>query len=114
MAFNPLGLAALVVSAIRSAVTDPELVAKVEANRAAFDSLTGQLATVQETLTANDALDTAQQETLSGIVTELQALADALTGPAASEEDLGLAGEVETTDEGEASPTVDLIAEEGE
>ena len=90
-----LGLAALVVQALRTAVTDPALVENVADVRAGMDELTTKVADLKEQLSANGALDVEQDAALDEINSELSALADALTGPADDENDTGVIGAVE-------------------
>ena len=101
-----LGLAALVVQALRTAVTDPALVENVADVRAGMDELTTKVADLKEQLSANGALDVEQDAALDEINSELSALADALTGPADDENDTGVIGAVE--------PVVDDVADEEE
>jgi hypothetical protein len=77
--YQPLGLGALLVSALRTAVTDPSVREQAEAASAAVKSLTDQVNELATDINDNDQLDTNQQETLAGIQRELQELADALT-----------------------------------
>lgn len=114
MAYTPLGLAGLLVSAIRSAVADPEVKTQlaeqkqaIAAVRTGFDELQDRLETLTSNLAQNDDVDDAQREELEGIKTELAAMADALTGPADDDTDNGVIAEVQPVDTAEPSPAAD-------
>lgn len=84
MTYKQLGLGALIVDALRTAVRDPELEAKVEEASAGLEDLRGRLSDVVSEMTMDDKVDSDQSEALEGIQAELDDLASALT-PALSE-----------------------------
>lgn len=119
MPYQPLGLAGLIIGAIRSAVADPALQEQVDAQaqqitnvRNAFDDLNGRVGALADAAAANGQLDADQAEELAGIKGELEALATALTGPADDPTDNGVLTEVEPVDSTVTSPAADAIAEE--
>lgn len=102
MTFQRLGLAALLVSAIRGVVADPAVQEQIDSQqsaidsvRAGFDSLTGRLSAIEATATANGTLDEDQAADLAGIKAELADLATALAGPRDDPNDNGVLAEVE-------------------
>lgn len=117
MAYQRLGLAALVVGAIRSAVADPEVQAQVDEQaqalasvRAGFDSLNERLEALSGKVAAGETLDADQAEELAGIKGELNDLATALVGPAEDDSDNGVIAEVEPVID-TTSPAADAIVE---
>lgn len=119
MTYVRLGLAALLVSAIRSAVADPaeqqqldDQQQQIDAVRAKFDDLTGQLSSVQAAVAANGNLDDDQAATLDGIKSELSDLATALAGPRDDTTDNGVLAEVEQHPDADPSPAADAIVED--
>lgn len=118
MTYKSLGLAALLVSAIRSAVADPAEQEQIDAQqaqidsvRSAFDGLNGRLEALSSAVSENGTLDADQAADLDGIKGELAQLADALTGPADDTSDNGVIAEVEQIDPDATSPTADAIVE---
>lgn len=121
MAYKSLGLAALLVTALRSVVADPKVAADNERQdneiaqvRTGFASLTERLdAFVRD----NGALDADQAETLTGMKAELEAMGLALAGPADDPADNGVIAEVQPANiEGEGgtvatSPAADAVVE---
>lgn len=117
--YQRLGLAALVVSAIRSAVADPAVQEQVDEQarqigevRSSMDALTSRLDAITSTVAENGTLDASQAEELSGIRAELAELATALAGPADDPADNGVLAEVAPVAE-ETSPAADAIVESG-
>lgn len=117
--YQRLGLAALLVSAMRSAVADPEVQAQVDAQgaqisavRSGFDSLTSRLEAIESSVGENGKLDEGQAEELAGIKAELRDMADALTGPADDNTDNGVIAEVAPVEVAPASDTATVILEE--
>lgn len=117
MSYQSLGLAGLIVSAIRAAVADPALQAEVHEATAANAEQAAQIAAVQEGFTAigdrltaleaDDTLNDDARDTVAGLRAELADIATALTGPVDDETDNGVIGEVQPVDGVEPSPSAD-------
>ena len=116
MGYQRLGLAALLVSAMRSAVGNPEQEtvdsaqqAAIDDVRARFDELTDKLDTIATAVAEGQTLDAAQSEELSGIKGELAEMADALTGPAGDTTDNGVLAEVQVVPTAPTSDTAEQV-----
>lgn len=119
MPYVRLGLAALVVGAIRAAVADPAEQEQLDEQgraiaevRSRFDTLNSHVETLSAAVASGQALDADQAETLAGIKAELSDLATALTGPADDPNDNGVIAEVEPAAIADPSPAADAIVEE--
>lgn len=102
MGYHRLGLAALIVSAARCAVGNPEQdatdsaqSAAIDQVRAGFDSLTERFAQLETAIASNSAADADTRALAEGIRGELEETALALTGPADDATDNGVLGEVQ-------------------
>lgn len=80
MATANRNLGELVLNALRTAVTDPEVRRKADEATAGLESLTARVDALARQMEDDDALDASQSEELAGIQSELQSLADALSG----------------------------------
>lgn len=123
MAYKSFGLAALLVSALRSAVALPDDDTKAELEkqreqiagvRTAFDGINERLDGLTKQLADNGSVDSEQHEALQGIQNELAEMAAALTGPADDDDDNGVLAEVEAVEGAPISPTADALVEQAE
>lgn len=119
MTYQRMGLAALVVSALRAVVADPavqerqdEQQTQIDSVRAGFDTINSRLESLSATVASNGTLDADQAADLDGIKAELADLANALTGPAGDTTDNGVIAEVEPIDpDGDTSAAADAIVQ---
>lgn len=116
MTYKRLGLAALLVSALRSAVTNPEQEtvdeaqqAQIDGVRGAIDGLTETVASLRSRVESGEQLEASHAEELAGIESELNDLADALTGPADDTSDNGVIAEVQPLPDAPTSGTADSV-----
>lgn len=117
MAYQSLGLAGLIVAALRHAVADPALAdeissqaAGLNAVRSTLDTMGAQLTTLQTKIAADEALSADDHEALAGIQAELSGLATALAGPADDDTDNGALSQVQPVDNAPPSPSADAAA----